>query len=302
MLQHRKWSLASAGGERVSAESETAPGVAAELRLARQRLGWTIEQVAAALRIRAPYLQALEDGRLRDVPGNAYAVAFTRAYARCLGLDADETVRRLRAEMEELNRKPVLIFPMPVPERGVPAGAMVLLGVVLAVFAYAGWYYMSGNMPAPAENVASLPDRLAPLAGESAAPPPPATSPQIASIEPETPPASAQPTAPTAPYVPPAVAPSQAAAMTLPTPLYVPPSPPAPPPAPTDTPRLVLRAKADSWLLIRDKSGPVLLNRVLHPGETWTPPADHPTLLMTTGVLKALPVAAPASTARPAVQ
>ena len=46
-------------------------------------------------------------------------------------------------------------------------------------------------------------------------------------------------------------------------------------------PRIVLRAKADAWIQVRDKQGQVLLNRVLRAGETWPVPpqaaaaADH---------------------------
>jgi cytoskeleton protein RodZ len=46
--------------------------------------------------------------------------------------------------------------------------------------------------------------------------------------------------------------------------------------------RIVLRATADAWVQVRDRAGPVLLNRTLHPGETWEVPAK-PNLLLTTG-------------------
>ena len=46
--------------------------------------------------------------------------------------------------------------------------------------------------------------------------------------------------------------------------------------------RIVLRASADAWVQVRDRAGPVLLNRILHPGETWPVPA-RPNLLLTTG-------------------
>ena len=48
----------------------------AELAAARERLGWTLPDIAAHLRIRLPYLEAIEDGRIADLPGNAYAVGF----------------------------------------------------------------------------------------------------------------------------------------------------------------------------------------------------------------------------------
>jgi cytoskeleton protein RodZ len=44
----------------------------------------------------------------------------------------------------------------------------------------------------------------------------------------------------------------------------------------------VLRAKTDAWIQVRDKAGPVMLNRVLRAGETWQVPAKG-TLLLTTG-------------------
>ena len=44
----------------------------------------------------------------------------------------------------------------------------------------------------------------------------------------------------------------------------------------------MLRAKSDAWMQVRDKSGQILLNRVLRNGETWQVPAK-PSLLLTTG-------------------
>ena len=69
-----------------------APRVGADLRAARHRLGWELPEVAAGLRIRLPYLEALEDGRIVDLPGNAYALGFLRTYATALGLDPLRTV------------------------------------------------------------------------------------------------------------------------------------------------------------------------------------------------------------------
>lgn len=255
-----------------SAENGLAPGgsrVGAELRAARMRLGWSLPEVAERLRIRLPFLEAIEDGRISDLPGTAYAVGFIRSYATFLGLDPTEVARRFRAEAQEMNRKPVLAFPAPVPDRGVPAGAVVLLGVVLAAGAYAGWYKFSGNTPAPAVIVPAVPERLAPLADRAA--PPSNPSPQVASILP--PPAVAPPgsaavqTAPaSAPLPPPVVAPVA----------------PAPPVAAADGSRLVLRLKSDAWIQVREKQGPVLLNRVMRGGESWPVPKGQQ-LVLTTG-------------------
>ena len=144
--------------------------VGADLQAARDRLGWGIADVAASLRIRAPYLSALEQGRLGDLPGPAYAVGFLRTYATLLGLDADEMARRFRAEAAEVNGKTRLQFPAPVSERGVPAGAVVLLGVLLAIGGYFAWYRLSGDGAGP-ERITAPPERL--LAADTALPAPP---------------------------------------------------------------------------------------------------------------------------------
>ncbi len=222
--------------------------VGAELRAARERLGWQLPELAHNLRIRQPYLDAIEAGRVADLPGNAYAVGFVRTYAATLGLDPDEVSRRFRAEAQGVNRKTELAFPAPVPERGMPAGAVVLLGVLIAVAAYAGWYRYTGER-APDQVVADVPERLALLIAP-AAPPPPA-----AVVAPELQEASAP--------VPPLAVPD------------------ARPDIRVDA-RIVLRSRADSWMQVREKQGPVLLNRVLRVGETWTVPA-RPNLLLTTG-------------------
>jgi cytoskeleton protein RodZ len=44
----------------------------------------------------------------------------------------------------------------------------------------------------------------------------------------------------------------------------------------------MLRASSDAWVQVRDKSGQIYLNRILHAGETWQVPA-RPNLTMTTG-------------------
>jgi cytoskeleton protein RodZ len=251
----------------------------ADLRAARERLGLSLDDVAFTLRIRPPHLEALEEGRISLLPGNAYALAFVRTYAGMLGLDAEEMVRRFKAEAAEFGRQPDLVFPVPMPERGLPGGALVLLGVVLTIGLYAGWYRLSGDGRLPAETVAAVPERLAPLAEQTLPQqhvPAPDVAPQIVAPGPPAP-----MTGPAPPVM--AFSPTQAAAAQLP-PRATGEAPGAgvAPVVAVDVPRIVLRANADSWLLVKDHSGAVLLNRVLKAGETWLVPA-RTDLLMTTG-------------------
>ncbi len=261
----------------------SAARVGADLKAARERLGWTLPAIAAHLRIRLPFLQAIEDGRIELLPGNAYAIGFLRTYAQSLGLDPDEVARRFRAEAAEANRKTELNFPAPVPERGIPAGAIVLVGALIAIAAYVGWYKMSATSHPTAAIVQPVPERLAPLAEKSQLPKTPAsgdTAPPVPSVAGTSAFAAVAPGgyAPSPPGPPSPLGPALAA---------LEPAPAQLPPRGIDAtrldgPRIVLRAKADAWIQVRDKAGQVLLNRVLRAGETWQVPAK-PSLLLTTG-------------------
>jgi cytoskeleton protein RodZ len=249
--------------------------VGEDLRAARERIGWALEECASGLRIRLPYLQALEDGRVGDLPGRAYAMGFLRTYGTALGLDADLLCRRFKADVAAITAKTRLAFPVPAPERGIPGGAVLLLAFVMVVGAYIGWYRLSGEGRLPAEVVPAVPARLAPLADQAVPLPTPVpVPPMVAVVVPEDDGLQM-----------PAFSPSSAAAaMPLPPlPVMAPPAVGvALTPANPDDPRIVLRARADAWIQVRDKSGQILVNRVLHPGESWAVP-PRPGLLLTTG-------------------
>lgn len=253
-----------------------APNAGADLRAARERLGWPLADAAATLRIRRVYLDALEDGDLSQLPGNAYALGFLRSYACALGLDPEEMLRRFKAEAAEVSQRTALSFPAPVPERGLPTGAVILLGLILAIGAYIGWYRLSGEGRLPAETAATIPERLSPLAEQAlpAAAPSPVrsdTAVETLAVPPSLPVLS--PTSAAAAQVSPMPEPLPAAAL---------PSLVVPPVVNPDQPRVMLRASGDAWMEVRDRSGTVLLNRVFHQGETWAVPAK-PGLLLTTG-------------------
>ncbi len=227
------------------------------------------------LRIRAAYLDALEEGELSRLPGNAYALGFLRSYAAALGLEPTEILRRFKTEAAEVTQKTDLVFPAPVPERGMPTGAVIMLGLVLAAGAYIGWYRLSGEGRLPAETAAAIPAQLAPLAEQALPPavppqPRPAATPIRVSVEPMTPGPMLSPSSAAAALVTPM--PAEPPVVTL---------PPTPQPL-ADGTRIVLRANADAWIQVREKAGKVILDRVLKPGESWPVPA-RPGLLLTLG-------------------
>jgi len=139
--------------------SET--GVGAMLRTARMRLGEDLRSVAQMLCIRYPYLEAIEEGRFKELPGQTYAIGFIRAYSDHLGLDSDEVIRRYKVETAAGARGQELSFPTPVPETGIPGGAIVFVGIVVAVIAYGAWYISTSENNILADLVSPVPERLA---------------------------------------------------------------------------------------------------------------------------------------------
>ena len=96
-----------------AAEAPAAPreSVGAVLRQKRESFRQDLDTVAGQLHIRLSYLQAIEDGRFKDLPGMTYASGFVRSYADYLGLDGEEMVRRFREEIAGMNRQVQLVFP-----------------------------------------------------------------------------------------------------------------------------------------------------------------------------------------------
>jgi len=152
------------------------------LRQQREALHRDLKDVACALRIKPAYLAALEEGHPDRLPGPAYAAGFVRAYGDHLGLDGAEILRRFRLEASGLDTKPDLSFPMPLEEKSVPGGAMLLVALILAVCGYGTWYYLSTGERSRPERITEVPVELLPLkpetpAAKSLPPPAPATTP-----------------------------------------------------------------------------------------------------------------------------
>jgi cytoskeletal protein RodZ len=135
----------------------------AMMREMRENLGHDLESVASDLRIRLVYIEAIEAGRLSDLPGNAYISGFLRAYSDFLGLDGAEIVRRFKMAGAEISTQSRLHLPSPVEEGRLPTASILLVAAVIAAAAYGGWYYLSFADKNPIETVAKLPRELSNL-------------------------------------------------------------------------------------------------------------------------------------------
>lgn len=67
-------------------------------RATRVSAGVSVEQVESDLRIKAKYIEAIEDGDTVALPSRAYTDGFLRNYATYLGMDPADAVRRFAAE------------------------------------------------------------------------------------------------------------------------------------------------------------------------------------------------------------
>lgn len=136
-------------------------GIGPSLRAFREKRAMSLQEAASTLRIRESFLRSIEAGRYDTLPGAPYAVGFIRAYAEYLDLDGDEAVRRYRAEVKAPAEAAGLQFPTPIYESSTPRTGIILVGLLLSVVAYAGWYASTTEDGFVAELVAPVPERLA---------------------------------------------------------------------------------------------------------------------------------------------
>jgi len=267
------------------------------LRAARMSRNLTIEEVAAALRIRHVQLRAIEENNIEALPGITYAVGFVRSYANFVGLNGMEIVHKFKAEQGHTSAQSKLDFPEPVAESRMPDPIMVGVGAFLAILVLVLWtFYSSMNSGASKEAEQIQP---APAVTTTAEAPP-------LEAQAETPPGadtvSALTAAPAAESVPaPQSVPGETAA---PAPVQPEAVVTAEPPAATEVPaeappeeisttmwnkspekkadsvikikraksHILLQANQSSWVQITDAKGDVIYKKVLRPGDQYYVP------------------------------
>ena len=105
-----------------------------------------IQEVSQILRIRQIYLDAIENNDFAQLPGKIYIIGFIKTYAEYLQLDSEEIIRAYKSGdlVETINTD--LVFPTIVPEDGMPNKLTLLLGFMIAIAGYGGWYYFNNNV------------------------------------------------------------------------------------------------------------------------------------------------------------
>lgn len=230
------------------------------LRRARLYYNQSIDDVGGILRIRSSHLEAIEDGRIDDLPGRVYAFGFVRAYAEYLGLDGEKIVRLFKSQIGiQVVDRPDLHMPVAASESKSPNMMLVVISLVIMVFAVGAIALFNGSRDKVANqthDIPPVPQELYEAAGDvgpfqpasSVVQKPPADTAQQASSIPATEPQSATP----------------------------------PPPS------LVVKLKDSAWVEIRDVTGKALLSRVLKTGDSYIVPASVKGLVLDTGNVGAL--------------
>jgi cytoskeleton protein RodZ len=160
IFQRIKAPFTESGEDEIAAATPRPRPVGEILRERREELRLDINDIGEILRIKPAFLAALEQSRPEDLPGPTYVIGFVRAYARHLGLDYDWVLERYKAESAGVHARPDLSLPVPLGERSVPGGPILLVALILAICGYGTWFYLSTGERTRPERVAAVPPAL----------------------------------------------------------------------------------------------------------------------------------------------
>ncbi|MDI9409796.1 MAG: DUF4115 domain-containing protein, partial [Candidatus Pacebacteria bacterium] len=292
------------------------------LKKSRQAKKIQLRTVADKMRIRLEYLEAIENGHFKKLPGMAYGIGFVRTYAEFLELDPQPYIDQFKAENSTTN--PVILKAPPKPKldiQGINPRFYVIGGGVLALVLLA-WFLFSGDPETPPRVTEVPPKIAASVANPQAITTPPVTSLAIVPTDRTKPSATLSAPAPAATPAPaqPAVqAPAAVPATPIkpaapiygqgsnPAPLFKPraateaaPVAPAPAAAPAAAPARVppaapaaapvalsgqftlSAANTPVWIEVTNGAGRIIKSKTLMPGESYLVPRE-PGLRLTTG-------------------
>lgn len=176
-------------------EPETVGALLRRTRLAQKQ---DLRDIASYLCIRYQFLQALEENRYKELPGEAYANGFVRSYAAYLGLDAADIISRYKREVagQDRNERGRAGVDDDESENAAPAPKVLLTSLAALLVVYGMWQAFSGEKeiapvePERIESVTVVEDSY-PLPSETPAPagqetePAPESVPPVPPVKPE---------------------------------------------------------------------------------------------------------------------
>lgn len=119
-----------------------------KLRLAREKAGLSLADVATRTRITQRHLEAIEKSDFTELPGRTYVTGFARAYARAVDLPEAEIGAGIRRELEEdaYGSRPLYEAYEPTDPARLPTARLTWTLVIIAlilVSAYGVWRFLS---------------------------------------------------------------------------------------------------------------------------------------------------------------
>jgi cytoskeletal protein RodZ len=131
--------------DRTRVEVLPPPTLGELLLAARERKGVDLFRAERDTKIRAKYLEALEQGDFKALPGQVYTKGFLRNYALYLGLDPDTILEQFRVEVGSRYSDRTIVVPPPRPIEAPRRSLTFTPGIIVAalltfgVLAFAGY-------------------------------------------------------------------------------------------------------------------------------------------------------------------
>jgi cytoskeletal protein RodZ len=107
------------------------------LRRERELRQMSLEELAQVTRIPLRMLQLIEEDDFEKLPGEVFARGFLRAYARALGVEADEVLAVYGQNRRVVEARPAPVAAIVPPERGRRFGIAIALVILLILFTLA---------------------------------------------------------------------------------------------------------------------------------------------------------------------
>lgn len=227
------------------------PSVGEILKAARLERGLTLEQVSESLRINKRHLSHLEENEASLVC-DVYTLGFLKMYAQYLELSTQDVIEKFKNQAVHHPKSSQLIFPAPLPGRGIPSFRILALSLFALVTIIIGWKWV----------------------GNYSSPPYPSLEPVVYKDE------AAAKTKIEEPATPPAAQQTFSSPPIETTPVETTHS------NPESTPQQVhLQITEEAWIEVKDEEGNLILNRIFHPGESFEF-KNSENLILKTGNLK----------------
>lgn len=113
-----------------------AASIGEKLRLAREERGIPLREISDETRISIRYLEAIESGDFKRLPGGIFNRSFVKAYARCIGYDEKKAVEAYSRSLQDSGEGSDEVVTTPHQSKvytDVPATRSPILTVLLAI-------------------------------------------------------------------------------------------------------------------------------------------------------------------------